>query len=262
MARVPVHHLTDARHLPMIEEEGLRTRADLSGTMGPVDDFDKAAPGTYAAGKRVSAYLDLDHARAAVEEHGAGLVAFTVDPAKVLAAPASLRSGDAAAYWAAAKPLAEWLADGDAPADLEIHQNLPVRAKYIELRAPLFRDEDLGDFASIVAAVADTDRLSAKALMHLAIIASDGDFDSPEFKAACALAWRDTPDPKALINEMVEIGSDTVASAALAEFGGESTEGAAVLRDALDSTREWADENGLGHGQALLARTAMILDQL
>lgn len=263
MARVPVHHLTAARHLPMIEGEGLRTRADLSGSLGPVDDFDRAAPGTYAAGKRVSAYLDLDHARSAVEEHGAGLVAFSVDPVKVLAAPASLRAaGDPAAYWAAAKPLAVWLADGDAPADLEVHQNLPVRAKYLELRAPLFRDEDLGDFAGIVAAVADEDRLSAKALMHLAIIASDGDFDSAQFKAACALAWRDSPDNPGLISEMVEIGSDTVASAALAEYGAESTDAAAILRTALDATREWADENGLGHGQALLARTAMVLDQL
>lgn len=263
MARVPVHHLTKARNLPLVEEEGLRTRADLSGDLGPIGDFDRAAPGTFAAGKRVSAYLELDHARTATEEHGSGLVVFTVDPAKVLAAPASLReAGDAAAYWDAARPLSTWLDEAGRPDDLEVHQNLPVRAKYLELRAPLFSAEELGEYAGIVEAVADEDRLSAKALMHLSIIASDGDFDSPEFKAACALAWRDQPDRPDLIGELVELGMDTVASAAIAEFGGSSTEAAADLRHALDSTREWADENGLPHSRGLITRTAMILDMV
>src|SRR5690606_14062257 len=112
-----------------------------------------------------------------------------------------------------------WQADGDLPDDLEVHVNVPVRAKYVQLHAPLFRDEDLGEFAPLVDAVADEDRLEAKALMHLAIIASEGDFDSDAFRAACALAWRDEPDPDSLTRELVELDPDKIASAALAEFG-------------------------------------------
>ena len=263
MARVPVFHLTPARRLPLIEEEGLRTRADLSGLLGPIGEFDRAAPGTYAAGKRVTAWLDLDHARSTTDEHGPGLVTYSVDPRKTMAAPASARvDGSPTDYWAAAKPLGDWLADGDPPSDLEVHQNLPVRAKYLQLKAPLMGEDELGEFAPLVAAVADEDRLSAKSLMHLCIIATDGEFDGPVWQAACALAWRDEPDPPGLIAELSDIGADTVASAAVAEFGGEAPDAAARLRDALESTREWADENGLPHSRGLLARTAMILETL
>lgn len=262
MARVTVHHLTPARNLPLIEEQGLRTRADLSGVLGAISDLDAAAPGTYAHGKRVSGWLSIEHARTQVEPLGPGLVSYSVDPNKTLAAPASLRDGDPATYWEAAKPLAAWQADGDVPDDLEVHQNLPVRAKYLHLHAPLVSDEQLGDYAPLVAAVADEDRLSAKALMHLAVIASDADFDSADFLAACALAWRDEPDAPTLVRELIETDPDKVASAALAEHGEAAPEVTGKLRVVLDETREWADGQGIDHGQGLFARTAAVLDTL
>lgn len=257
-----VHHLTEPIRLPLIEEEGLRTRADVSGLYGPIGPFDEAAPGTFAHGKRVSGYLSLDHAASQVDEHGAGLVAYTVDPTKTLAAPTSARDADPEAYWQAARPLSAWQADGEVPDDLEVHVNVGVRAKYLELRAPLFRPEDLGDYAPLVEAVADTDRLSAKALMHLAVIASEGDFDTPQFRAACALAWRDTPDPDDITRELVELDPDKICSAALAEFGAEASEATTVLRATLEDTREWSDENGMTASKGILTRTALILNEL
>ncbi len=263
LPRVTVHHLTAPVHLPMIEEEGLRTRADLSSLLGPIGELDAAAPGTYAHGKRVSGYLSLDHARTHVDEHGAGLVSYSVDPAKTLAVPSSLRAdGDVAAYWEAARPLAAWQADGEAPDDLEVHVNVGVRAKFLQLRAPLFRDEDLGDYAPLVDAVADEDRLSAKALMHLAIIASEGEFDTPDFNAACALAWRDEPDPDRLTKELVELDPDKIASASLAEFGTVAPDATSRLREVLEETRAWADENGMSAAKGVLTRTALILNSI
>jgi hypothetical protein len=263
VARVTVYHLTRPRRLPMIEEEGLRTRADLSGRLGEPDEFDRAAPGTYAHGKRVSGWADLDHARTHVDELGGGLVSYTVDPRKTLAASAASRDElDPAAYWEACEPLQAWLDRGDVPDDLEVHQNLPVRAKHLQLHAPLLTEDQLGDYAPLVAAVADEDRLSAKALMHLAVIASDADFDSEAFLAACALAWRDEPDSDRLVRELMETDPDKVASAALAEHGATAPEAVQVLRETLDETREWADHNGVDHGQGLFARTALILDEL
>lgn len=261
MDRVTVFHLTPVRRLPLIEEDGLRTRADLSELLGPIDDLDRAAPGAFAHGRRVSGYLQRDHAQEHVDEHGPGLVSYTVDPKKTLAAPSSAR-GDVEAYWSAAKPLAAWLQDGAAPDDLEVHVNVPVRAKYVQLHAPLVRDEDLGDYAPLVAAVADEDRLSAKALMHLSIIAADDDFASPEFTAACALAWRDEPDPDGILDELLEMDPDKVASAALAEYGTTAPEATKRLREVLEETRQWADENGMPHGRGILARTAVVLDGL
>ncbi len=261
MPRVTVYHVTQPARLPLIEEEGLRTRADLSSLLGPIGPEDEAAPGRFAHGKRVSAYLDRDFAASRRAELGGGLVDFTVDPKKVLAAPASARDdADPAAYWAAAKPLSEW--GDDTPEDLEVHSNVPVRVKFVNLRAPLFDADDLGDFAPLVEAVADEDRLSAKALMHLAVIASEGDFDSTVFKAACALAWRDEPDSSDLVGELVDIGPDKVASAALAEFGASAPDAIEVLRATLEDTREWAESNGLEIGKGIFARTALYLEQL
>jgi hypothetical protein len=263
VARVTVYHLTPPRRLPLIEEEGLRTRADLSGLYGPPGELDQAAPGTYAHGKRVSGWLSEEHARSTAGELGGGFVSYTVDPKKTLAAPASARAElDPAAYWEACEPLQAWLDRGDVPDDLEVHQNLPVRAKYVRLHAPLLADDELGDFAPLVAAVADTDRMEAKALMHLAVIASDADFTSPAFLAACALAWRDEPDPDRLVRELIETDPDKVASAALAEHNATAPEAVRVLREALDETREWADQNGVDHGRGLFARTALVLDEL
>ncbi len=261
--RVPVFHLTRPVRLPLIEEQGLRTRADLSGLLGPVDEFDQAAPGTFARGKRVSGYLDRDHAAGHTGDHGVGLVTTTVDPAKALANTVTARADqDPDAYWAGTRPLATWLAEDDVPADLEVHVNVGVRAKFLQLLAPLVVDDDLGDYAGIVHAAADEDRLSAKALMHLAVIASEGDFDTDVFRAACALAWRDQEDEPGVMAELVDFGPDKIASAALAEFGGDSPEATLRLREVLDETREWADDNGLPHGQGILARTALVLDTL
>lgn len=262
MPRVTVYHLTPPHRLPLIEQDGLRTRADLSELFGEPDAFDMAAPGTFAHGKRVSAYVSLDEARTRTDAHGAGLVSFSVDPGKVLAARASDRDGDPADYWAGARPLSQWQSEGQLPDDVEVHTNVAVRAKYVRLHAPLLDDADLGDYAPIVAAVADSDRLSAKSLMHLAVIASDGDFGSAEFLAGCALAWRDEPDPERLVDELMETDPDKVASAALAEFGAEAPAAAARLREALDGTREWAQANSIEPGRALFARTGLILDEL
>jgi hypothetical protein len=263
VARVTLHHLTRPSRLPLIEEDGLRTRADLSSLLGPPEGIDLVAPGTYAHGKRVSGWLSADHARAQVGALGPGYVTYTVDPAKSLAVPASLReAGDLEAYWEAARPLAAWLGDGEPPEDLEVHQNVPVRAKHVALRAPLLTDDDLGEYAPLVAAVADEDRLSAKALMHLAVIASDGDFESVDFLAGCALAWRDEPDSPRLTRELVETDPDKVASAALAEHNATVPELVARLRQVLEETREWAEENGVEPGQGMFSRTAAVLDEL
>ena len=263
MPRVTVYHCTPPRRLPLIEEEGLRTRADLSDRLGPPGELDQAATGTFAHGKRVSGWISLDEAERRVGELGAGLVSYTVDPAKTLAGRAGDReSQDPATYWQGTRPLKEWLDDGEPPEDLEVHQNVPVRAKYLHIHAPRLGDDELGEFAPLVAAVADEDRLSAKAIMHLAVIASDADFDSPDFLAACALAWRDEPDPPGLVRELIETDPDKVASAALAEHGATAPDVTGRLRVVLDETREWADGQGIDHGQGLFARTAAVLDTL
>ena len=262
MSRVTVYHLTKPKRLPLIEEDGLRTRADLSALYGSVGELDQAAPGTYAHGKRVSGWVSLTHADTLVDEFGGGLVTYSVDPRRTLANRASVRSDDVVAYWESAVPLSDWLADGEPPDDLEVHQNVPVRAKRVALKAPRVTDEQLGDYAPIVHAVADEDRLSAKALMHLAVIACDADFDAPVFTAACALAWRDEPDPDRLLRELIDMDPDKVASAALAEHGGVAPTAADRLREALEETRQWAEHNGMEHGQALFARTAAVLDEL
>lgn len=261
MSRVTVYHLTRPANLPLIEEDGLRTRADLIGRMGDLGDFDRAAPGRYAHGKRVSAFLSLDHARTQVEALGGGLITFTVDPRKAIAAPASIRETSAPAdYWQAVKPLADFLEA--APDDLEVHQPVPVRAKHLQLMAPLFTDAQLGMYAPLVAAVADTDRLEAKALMHLAVIASDGDFDGPAFAAACAFAWRDERDSDGIIRDLEEAGPDRIASAVLAEHAAAAPEAVEALRTALEDTRDWADGQGLEHTRATFVRTALVLEKL
>lgn len=276
MPRVMVYHLTAPARLPLIEREGLRTRADLSDRLGVPGPEDAAAPGRFAHGRRVSAFLSLEHARASVRELGSGLVSFTVDPEKVIGIPASARglgglategrlvgrTYDPAAYWAAARPLKAWLADGSPPEDLEVHQNVPVRAKYVRIHRALLEPRDLGDYAPLVEAVADRDRLSAKALMHLAIVAGGDDFASPEFLAAVAMAWRMEPDPESLTRELMEAGVDKVASAALAEYGATAPGAAHRLRDSLEQTRAWAEEQGLEPGRGLLVRSSAVLERL
>lgn len=261
MSRVTVYHLTAPERLPLIEEDGLRTRADVSDLYGPPGPVDAAAPGTYAHGRRVSAYLTSERARAMAGANGPGVVEFTVDPAKALGVPGP-PGDDPEAYWTSARPLKEWLDEGDPPDELEVHQNVPVRAKHLSIRAPLFGADDLGMYAPLVEAAADEDRMSAKALMHLTIIASEGDFSSDAFRAAVALAYRDEPDPDSLLRELTQIGADKVASAALAEFGEPAPDAARHLRDVLEDTRVWADDQGLPRDQGLFVRSAGILDGL
>ena len=189
-SRVLVHHLTQPHRLPLIEEDGLRTRGELASALGGLLELDEAARGKFAHGRRVSAWLDEDHALSTVDEFGPGHVTWEVDPRRALAAPASLRDElDAGAYWEAVRPLAEWLAEDDVPEDLEVHVDRGVRAKFLRLHAPKFADGQLGEWQALVDEVADDDRLSAKALMHLAIIDCDADFTSEAFLAACALAF-------------------------------------------------------------------------
>lgn len=261
--RVLVHHMTRPHRLPLIEEEGLRTRGELASALGELGELDSAARGKFAHGRRVSAWLDEAHARSHVADLGAGHVTWEVDPRRARAAPASLREElDGAAYWEATRPLQDWLGEHEVPGDLEVHVDRAVRAKYLQLRAPKFGPDRLGEWQGLVDEVADEDRLSAKALMHLAIIASDADFTSTPFEAACALAWRDEPDDDGLIPELLEADPDKVASAALAMYAGSAPEVIAQLREVLEETRVWADENGAEHGQGLLMRTAVVLDQL
>lgn len=253
--------MTRVRRLPLIEEQGLRTRAELGSALGALEPLDEAARGRFAHGKRVSAWLDEAAARASTAAYGTGHVTFEVDPRKTLAAPASLRAeaDDLGAYWDAARPLAEW---DDVPDDLEVHVNRGVRAKHLAIRAPLVDAEDLGRFAPLVEEVADEDRLSAKALMHLLVIACGGDFSGEEFTAAAALAWRDEPDEEGLTRELLATDPDKVAAAAIAMYGAGSVEVTDELRAVLEETRAWADEHGAEHGQGLLARTASVLEQL
>ncbi len=82
------------------------------------------------------------------------------------------------------------------------------------------------------------------------------------FNAACALAWRDTPDPDDITRELVETDPDKICSAALAEFGTEAPEATTTLRATLEDTRAWADENGMTASKGILTRTALILNDL
>ena len=259
MSRVVVHHLTRVRRLPLIELDGLRTRVDLSGRLGPVDAFDLAAPGTHARGKRVSAWVSEDHARTEVERFGRGRVSFSVDPARVLALPASVREADPERAWDAARPLAAWLAEGPPPADLEVHQNLPVRAKHVRIHAPVVDDAALGDFAPLVAAVADSDRVAAKLLMHLALALAADDLDGPAFLAAAAFAWRDEPDGTDLMRRVGLADTEAVLTAVLAEQRASAPAIVATLTNLLDELRLEGDEDGDVTGP-LLERSGATLD--
>lgn len=255
--------MTQPHRLPLIEEDGLRTRGELSSALGELGELDTAARGKFAHGRRVSAWLDEGHALAQVDDLGPGHVTWEVDPRRALAAPASLRAEvDGEAYWEATRPLQDWLAEDDVPEDLEVHVDRAVRAKFVQLRAPKFPEGRLGDWQGLVDEIADEDRLSAKALMHLAVIDCGGDFTETSFEAACALAWRDQPDPDDLIAELLEADPDKVASAALAMYAGAAPEVVERLREVLEETRVWSDQQGVEHGQGLLMRTAVVLDEL
>ena len=267
MTRITVHHRTPASNLPLIEVDGLRTRVDLSDRLGPVGPFDAAAPGRFARGRRVSAWVSAQYAAATGAEHGPGRVTFTVDPRRVLAGRASDRHADVDAAWERMRPLAEWLADVDGaldalPDDLEVHQEQPVRAKLVRILAPGLDVSELAGYAPLVAAVADADRVAAKLLMHLALIAADGDATDAGFLAACALAWRDEVDDRDLGRRVARADADAVLEAVLVEQEDTAPDGSARLRAVLDAARYDAAAQGSDLGMLLMERSEASLARI
>lgn len=260
MARFSLHHLTALKNLPLIEADGLKTRADVSDRHGPLTAFDVAATGAYAFGKRVSGFASYDYAKTVTGTFGGGYVTFDVDPARTLAQTADVT--DPETYWATAKPLTAWLHDGDLPENLDVHTPVAIRAKRLAIKAPLVSDTDLDVYAPLVHAVSDTDRLAAKALMHLCVIATGDNPDTPVFAAACALAWRDTPDADALLRDLAEYGAARLASAALAEHGAKAPEATQRLRAVLDEVRAYGEANGMQEDEAVRERTIDVLQNL
>lgn len=265
MDRVTVFHRTLVVNLPLIEIDGLRTRTDLSERLGPVGPFDAAAPGRFAHGRRVSAWASRAHADTLRDELGDGVVRFTVDPRRALAGLAQDRLADPATAWERMRPLAEWLADAGGPdglpADLEVHQEQPVRAKLLRILAPDAAPPAYGPFAGVVAGVADTDRVAAKLLMHLALAAADGDGRDPAFLAACALAWRDVEDAPDLGRRIARADAEGVLEVVLADQEDGAPEAVARLRDVLDAVRDAAGEDG-DVGERLMDRSEASLTRV
>jgi hypothetical protein len=162
------------------------------------------------------------------------------------------------------RTLAEWLADagGDVaalPDDLEVHQDQPVRAKLVRLRALDPQPGAFGPYAALVAAVADTDRVAAKLLMHLGLAAADGDADHPAYLAACALAWRDEEDAADLGRRVARSDAEAVIEAVLVEHEDTAADGVAALRDVLDGLRAEADASDSDVAEVLLERSELSL---
>jgi len=262
MSRVTVWHRTAPARLPAIEVEGLRTRADLGATLGPLDAFDAAATGRFARGRRVSGWYERSAADARRAELGGGLVSFSVDPRKALAVPASARAADPAGAWDAARPLADWPADGAPPADLEVHQDVPVRAKLLRLHAVDVDAAALGPYAALVAAVADADRLAAKLLAHVLLAAASGAADEPAFLAAAALAWREEPDDPRLPLEVARADLEAVVEAVLVAEEDTAPEAVAALSAVLDGLREEAAAAGTTAEDLIGERSARTLERL
>lgn len=265
MDRVTVFHRTQAVNLPLIEVDGLRTRTDLSDRLGPVGPFDAAAPGRFAHGRRVSAWVSRAHADTLRDDLGAGVVRFTVDPRRALAGRAQDRHADPTTAWERMRPLAEWLTDAGGPdalpADLEVHQEQPVRAKLLRILAPDPSPAAYGSFAGIVEHVADTDRVAAKLLMHLALVAADGDGGDPAFLTACALAWRDAEDTPDLGRRIARADAEGVLEAVLAEQEEDASQAVTRLRDVLDAVRDAAGEDG-DLGERLMERSEASLTRI
>ena len=267
MTRITVHHRTPAANLPLIEVDGLRTRVDLSDRLGPVGAFDAAATGRFARGRRVSGWVSAEHADTAGEELGPGRVTFSVDPRRALAGRASDRLEDPARAWDSMRPLADWLSDAggsvDAlPADLEVHQELPVRAKLVRILAPDVGADGLGPFEPLVTAVADADRVAAKLLMHLALVAADGAASDPAFLAACVLAWRDEEDERDLGRRVARADAEAVLEAVLLEQEDGAPRAVEVLREVLDGTRASSEAQGGDLGTLLMDRSEASLARI
>ena len=245
MSRMTLFHRTTADALPLIEVDGLLTRVELSDRLGPVDAFDEAATGRFARGRRVSGWVTRPSGDDPRAQGLPGVVSFTVDPRRAVANRAARREADPAGVWAAMRPLAAWLEDvgGEVdalPDDLEVHQELPVRAKLMRIHAPDVSDDALGLHAALVAALADDDRVAAKLLMHLALVLADGDPASSAYLAACALAWRDEEDDRDLGRRIARADVETVLEAVLAEQEDAAPEGVRLLRVAFDGLVEEA----------------------
>ena len=267
MSRVTLFHRTAAANLPLIELDGLRTRIDLSDRLGPVGPFDAAATGRFAHGRRVSGWVSREHAAARADVPGPGVVSFSVDPRRALAARAADREADPTGVWERMRPLSEWLdeAGGDAaalPDDLEVHQELPVRAKLVRIHAPDLGDTELGVHAPLVRAIADTDRVAAKLLMHLALAAADGDAADPAYLAACAFAWREDEDERDLSRRVGRVDAETVIETVLVEHEDDAADAVEVLRDVLDALRASADSTSGDLGTLLMERSEASLDAI
>jgi hypothetical protein len=267
MERVTLYHRTRLAVLPLVETDGLRTRVDLSEREGPLDAFDLAATGRFARGRRVSGWVSRAHAESRITQLGAGLVSYTVDPRKAVANREEAREADPVAVWSDVRSLADRLAEvgGDVaalPDDLEVHIDLPVRAKLLRLHAPDVTDEDLGVYAGVVAAIADSDRVAARTIMHLALAAADGDADTPAFRAACALAWRDEPDDRELILRWRRADPVAVLEVVIAELEESAPESSAVIAGMLDESSRQADDAGIGLAEMLLESSERSLETL
>lgn len=267
MARVTLYHRTSAANLPLIELDGLRTRVDLSDRLGPVGAFDAAATGRFARGRRVSGWVSRAFADASGATLGPGVVSFSVDPRRALANRSSDREEDPVGVWGLMRPLAEWVDDvaGDLaalPEDLEVHQELPVRAKLVRMHAPDLVAADLGVHATLVAAVADTDRVAAKLLMRLMLIAADGQPADPAYLAACALAWRDTEDEGELGRRVARVDAETVLEATLVEHEDVASESIEVLHRLMEDLRAGSEAQGSDLGMVMTERSEMSLARI
>ena len=267
MGRITLYHRTAAATLPLIELDGLRTRIDLSDRLGGLSPFDEAATGRFARGRRVSGWVSREHAATAGRTAGPGVVSFSVDPRRVLADRASDREADPVGVWTRMRPLSDWLAevDGDVaalPIDLEVHQELPVRAKLVRIHAPDLTDADLGVHAPLVAAVADSDRVAAKLLMHLALAVADGDADDPAYLAACAFAWREAEDERELARRVARADAETVIESVLVEQEDVAPGAVEILRDTLDALRARSDEAEGDLGSAVMDRSEASLGRI
>jgi hypothetical protein len=266
MGRVTLFHRTAAANLPLIELDGLRTRIDLTQRLGPLGPFDEAATGRFARGRRVSGWVSRDYAAERARELGPGVVSFTVDPLRALAGRAALRESDPAGAWDEMRPLARWLAEFESdraalPEDLEVHVELPVRAKLVRIHAPDLSAADLDIHAPLVDAIADSDRVAAKLLMHLALAVADGSAAAPVYLAACALAWREEPDPSDLGRRVGRADAETVLEAVLVELEDDATESVGVLRTMLDELRA-SDDGANDLGTLLLERSEASLARI
>lgn len=265
--RIALLHRTAVANLPLIEEAGLRTRIDLSARLGALGPFDEAATGRFARGRRVSGWVSRTAADAQRGPVGPGLVSFSVDPRRVVANLAADREADPVGVWARMRPLAELLAEvgGDVaalPEDLEVHQELPVRAKLVRILAPDADPDAYGPFAALVAAVADDDRVAAKLVMHLALAVADGDAAHPAYLSACALAWRDAEDAPDLGRRVARADAETVLEAVLAEHEDDAPEGVELLRGVLDGLRGAADAAGEDLGVHMMDRSLASLARI